>query len=105
MEIYRPCVFCWTPALHTRPDEFHQLQQRVACPTCGPYRLGESAHQSIWEKLDRVEMAERTTSPFSPEFSRRIRERVDRSGGKEFVIEDWDAFRAEVRGFSQASGS
>jgi hypothetical protein len=105
MEINRPCVFCWTPALHTRPDEFYQLQQRVACPTCGPYRLGESAHQSIWEKLDSAEVAKRTTSPFPPEFSRLIRERVAQSGGKEFVILDWDTFRAEVRESGGESGS
>jgi hypothetical protein len=87
------CVFCWTLARHSRPDEFHGLQQRVDCPTCGLYRLGELAHQLVWEPFDRHELDH---SPFPPAITKEIRRRFDESGGREVVIDDWEQFRAEA---------
>jgi hypothetical protein len=88
------CVFCWTLAPHSFPDEFHNRQQRVNCPTCGLYRLGEEPHQVVWDLLDDRHGLD--NSPFPRAISQEIRRRYDESGGREVVIDDWERFRAEA---------
>ncbi|HEX8906053.1 MAG TPA: hypothetical protein VF771_14490 [Longimicrobiaceae bacterium] len=92
----KPCVFCWTLARHSRPEEFYGKQQRVECPTCGTYRLDERSHQLVWELLGPLVERGFDHSPFPPAVSREIRRRYDESGGREVVIDEWERFYDEA---------
>lgn len=96
MTTTEPCAFCWTLARHSWPEEFHSKQQRVECPTCGTYRLGELSHQLLWEMLGPAVEHGLDHSPFPPAISREIRRRYEESGGHEVVIGNWEQFRAEA---------
>lgn len=90
------CVFCWTLAHHSWPEEFHSKQQRVDCPTCGVYRLDERTHQLVWELVGPTMERGLDHSPFPLAISNAIRSRYDESGGREVVIDNWERFRADA---------
>ncbi len=92
-----PCVFCWTPAVHSRPDEFHNKQERVECSRCGTYRLDERTSQLLWELIGPIVNAGTRASPLPVSMSNLIRRCFEESGHREVVIDDWEAFGADTR--------